>query len=182
METSCSSFPEAAQFNFIKAKNCQSFLSKCSCSSKDTKHSYNGVSCLRPWSWFEHELHTCSGSWHPLQRAVIVENSAVRDRHLFPGNGRSADEYVQEDYKLNDDGNMNCFANHLSDSSRPYLCTGYDIYSLLLWEPCTMCAMALVHQRIKVIFYAFPNARDGALGKCSQIARRKNLQSSLCCF
>ncbi|EFH63627.1 hypothetical protein ARALYDRAFT_894978 [Arabidopsis lyrata subsp. lyrata] len=32
---------------------------------------------------------------------------------------------------------------------RPYLCTGYDIFLML--EPCTMCAMALVHQRIKRI-------------------------------
>lgn len=47
-----------------------------------------------------------------------------------------------------------------ADSS-PYLCTGYDIY--LVREPCIMCAMGLVHARIKRVFYAFENVTLGAL-------------------
>ena len=34
----------------------------------------------------------------------------------------------------------------------PYLCTGYDCY--VLHEPCTMCAMALVHSRLRRIVYS----------------------------
>lgn len=42
----------------------------------------------------------------------------------------------------------------------PYLCTGYDIY--LSHEPCLMCAMALVHSRVKRIFFIH-SSQNGAL-------------------
>lgn len=57
--------------------------------------------------------------------------------------------------------------------TRPYLCTGFDIY--LVWEPCSMCAMALVHQRFKRIFYAFPNPITGALGSVYRLHGEKSL-------
>ncbi|GBP44768.1 Probable inactive tRNA-specific adenosine deaminase-like protein 3 [Eumeta japonica] len=43
----------------------------------------------------------------------------------------------------------------------PYLCTGYYIY--LLREPCIMCSMALVHARVKRVFYCFKNKDSGGL-------------------
>ena len=45
---------------------------------------------------------------------------------------------------------------------RPYLCTGYDAYCVR--EPCVMCAMALVHSRVRRVVYGVPNAKAGALG------------------
>ena len=47
----------------------------------------------------------------------------------------------------------------------PYLSTGYDCY--VLEEPCAMCAMALVHSRLRRIIYA----RD-ALGGRGMLSSR----------
>jgi tRNA-specific adenosine deaminase 3 len=43
----------------------------------------------------------------------------------------------------------------------PYICTGYDVY--VTREPCAMCAMALVHSRVRRVFYGCPSPQ-GALG------------------
>ncbi|EFN73960.1 tRNA-specific adenosine deaminase-like protein 3 [Camponotus floridanus] len=44
----------------------------------------------------------------------------------------------------------------------PYLCTGYWVF--LLMEPCPMCAMALLHSRVAMIFYGAVNQNLGVLG------------------
>lgn len=47
-------------------------------------------------------------------------------------------------------------------SNVSYICTGMDVY--LSHEPCMMCAMALLHSRVRRVFYCLPNAAKGALG------------------
>lgn len=44
----------------------------------------------------------------------------------------------------------------------PYLCTGYDAY--MIGEPCLMCAMAMVHSRLRRVVFSVADARHGALG------------------
>lgn len=58
------------------------------------------------------------------------------------------------------------------DPSGPYLCTDYYAYSI--HEPCVMCAMALVHSRIKRVFYGV-NTANGALGTLCKINLVKDL-------
>ena len=60
---------------------------------------------------------------------------------------------------------------------RPYLCTGYDAF--LAREPCVMCAMALVHSRLKRVFFAAPNAETGALNGTEAGVRRLHSVRSL---
>ena len=43
-----------------------------------------------------------------------------------------------------------------------YLCTGLDLYVTV--EPDLMSSMALVHSRIRRVFYKYPSVSEGALG------------------
>ncbi|CAM0950702.1 unnamed protein product [Alopecurus aequalis] len=160
------------------------------------------VSCINPFGWIkqksaEQNTLPCVGGflWHPLRHAAIVaiDNAAERDRMLFPtsiterkSNGDvedcSDDETAKRlkivtkfKFELQDKEQSTDTAccSDLSERNRPYLCTGYDIY--LVWEPCAMCAMALVHHRFKRIFYAFPNPIAGALGSVYRLHGEKSL-------
>ncbi|KAL0414541.1 UNVERIFIED_CONTAM: tRNA-specific adenosine deaminase TAD3 [Sesamum radiatum] len=165
----------------------------------EAKLSYKDVCCLYPWGWLEQQSQVGPDSWHPLRHAAIVaiENSAARDRLLFPVSGQSPD-FAQEDYKVfspadsplkrqkintnvKHDERMDHHRNGLQcDSTRPYLCTGYDIY--FVWEPCIMCAMAIVHQRVRRVFYAFPNPNDGALGSVHRLQGERSLNHHYAVF
>ena len=48
-----------------------------------------------------------------------------------------------------------------------YLCTGLDM--VLTAEPCAMCAMALVHSRIRFVVYRDADDRCGALGSTHKV-------------
>ncbi|KAL6228449.1 hypothetical protein ACLB2K_002399 [Fragaria x ananassa] len=160
---------------------------------------YTGVCCLYPWQWAEQQSDTNSCSCHPLRHAALVaiESSAARDIHLFPSSDKSQDTYAETDHthsagspakrqkthstKVNDEAHLD--TNDEVSSSLPvrlYLCTGFDIY--LAWEPCIMCAMALVHQRIRRIFFAFPNPNAGALGTVHRLQGERSLNHHYAVF
>ncbi|KAF5741953.1 hypothetical protein HS088_TW10G00961 [Tripterygium wilfordii] len=170
-------------------------------SSDKFRKLYTNVSCLNPWRSSEQRPRTSSCYWHPLRHAAIVaiEVSAAMDRHLFPALGHIGDEcYDVEDMQSSfitspakrpktnltnvekEDKQVLHTKDSCSISERPYLCTGYDIF--LVWEPCTMCAMALVHQRIRRIFYAFPNPKAGALGSVHRLQGEKSLNHHYAVF
>lgn len=54
----------------------------------------------------------------------------------------------------------------------PYLCTGYDVY--LLREPCVMCGMALVHSRVRKVFF-HETTTKGAIHTLTKIHTMKAL-------
>ncbi|XP_002964311.2 probable inactive tRNA-specific adenosine deaminase-like protein 3 [Selaginella moellendorffii] len=116
------------------------------------------------------DCSSCSGGWHPLRHAamVAIEQASERDRRLFPDD-KECDEATLSVKR------QRCEASaaesiHIEsrsssitvEASRPYLCTGFDIY--LTREPCAMCAMAMVHQRFRRVIFRTSNPDNGALG------------------
>lgn len=60
----------------------------------------------------------------------------------------------------------------VTPSDGPYLCTGYYVYTT--HEPCVMCAMALIHSRVKRVFYGAKSS-NGGLGTLCKIHTVKQL-------
>ncbi|KAI3874978.1 hypothetical protein MKW98_019551 [Papaver atlanticum] len=163
------------------------------------EESYSGVACLYPWNWTEQNFVAAGNidcSWHPLRHAALVaiEQASSRDKRLYPAGSECFEDQSidQEDGTMpkrqkvdlvKDEKVMKAACSNGGASEggeRPYLCTGYDIF--VAWEPCTMCAMALVHQRIRRIFYAFPNPNCGALGSVYRLQGEKSLNHHYAVF
>ncbi|OQR90847.1 kinase [Thraustotheca clavata] len=60
-----------------------------------------------------------------------------------------------------------------TEKTESYLCTGYDVY--VATEPCVMCAMALVHSRVRRVLYIQKNSSSGALGSIYQLHTQRSL-------
>ncbi|EQC31236.1 hypothetical protein SDRG_11158 [Saprolegnia diclina VS20] len=58
-------------------------------------------------------------------------------------------------------------------ATESYLCTGYDVYVAV--EPCVMCAMALVHSRVRRVIYLKKNDASGALGSNYYLHTKRSL-------
>lgn len=111
--------------------------------------------------------HDCRNGFNPLLHAVMVCIDLVAY-----GQGGGAYSYQDFPACISFQGDDSSARSSPSGDGLPYICTGYDMY--LTREPCTMCAMALVHSRIERVFYGVPSPH-GALGTNYHIHSRKDL-------
>ncbi|KFM77899.1 tRNA-specific adenosine deaminase-like protein 3, partial [Stegodyphus mimosarum] len=104
---------------------------------------------------------------HPMQHAIMVAVDLVA-RSQGGGSWNIDSEYVYHLPFSKEEAEKNIAelkslnpGKDVKKMSLPYLCTGYDLY--VTREPCIMCAMALVHSRIRRVFYGC-RTPWGALG------------------
>ena len=111
---------------------------------------------------------------HPLRHAVICALDAAARRDLAtyaaPTTAQAASQLAGLDAAGVKRKHEETAA---SSAARPYLCTGWDCY--VTHEPCLMCAMALVHSRVRRVVYARPDAAAGALESAARLQAVRSL-------
>eukprot|EP00668_Euglena_longa_P000883 GGOE01001067.1.p1 GENE.GGOE01001067.1~~GGOE01001067.1.p1 ORF type:complete len:334 (-),score=33.53 GGOE01001067.1:82-1083(-) len=121
-------------------------------------------------------------SYHNMQRA-IEEAVAAKQRGLPPIGSVVVDSLGEtvscsssnacwEAYGIPQPPTNGVAGKRRLDSD-PYLLSGCDVYTT--HEPCTMCSMALLHSRVRSVYYAVPNPSFGGLGSRYRI----NVQQGL---
>jgi tRNA(Arg) A34 adenosine deaminase TadA len=58
-------------------------------------------------------------------------------------------------------------------STSTYLCTSFDAF--ITHEPCAMCSMALLHSRVRRVFWDIPDEQRGALGSVIRLHALPNV-------
>uniref|UniRef100_A0A1B6GPT7 CMP/dCMP-type deaminase domain-containing protein n=1 Tax=Cuerna arida TaxID=1464854 RepID=A0A1B6GPT7_9HEMI len=110
---------------------------------------------------------------HPMKHSIMVVVDLVARTQ---GGGlwkmRDGDFVFKENVKKSSVTHSKRDQEGVEKPIGPYLCTGYDVY--VTREPCTMCAMALVHSRVRRVFYG-TNSETGALGTLVKLHTLKDL-------
>ncbi|RLN63820.1 hypothetical protein BBJ29_006896 [Phytophthora kernoviae] len=110
--------------------------------------------------------------YHPVMVAVdaVAERDRRREAATVVETARKkqkrGDSSVEQDVDTEE-------GEREDKQNESYLCTGYDVY--LDREPCTMCAMALVHSRARRVVFDRANPSDGALMSSFQLHTIKSL-------
>ena len=123
---------------------------------------------LRVWPVTEERMET-----HVFHEKLLAVVASKRRRMQSNGNSSSEENGGDPNKPAHNGGGNNNgpflsesersdTKSSLSENERPYLCTGFDAY--LVGEPCLMCAMALVHSRVRRVVFCRNDATHGALG------------------
>ncbi|CEG44136.1 Subunit of tRNA-specific adenosine-34 deaminase [Plasmopara halstedii] len=109
--------------------------------------------------------------YHPVM--VAINRVAERDRRR-DSEARKDTEHKKLKRREKEDLILTTTENTtITKQSDSYLCTGYDVY--VDHEPCAMCAMALVHSRVRRVVFDRANPSDGVLMSSIKLHTIKSL-------
>jgi tRNA-specific adenosine deaminase 3 len=127
-------------------------------------------------------VHACCRSHsviivNPLMNSVVGTStdyfSPASHHHSSPYNNPLMDHAVMQALSVVAAAQNATRSHPESTHTESYLCTGFDVY--LAYEPCVMCAMALVHSRVRRVIYGLSNAEAGALGTLYHLHTKRSL-------
>lgn len=112
---------------------------------------------------------------HPLAHSVLnaIKNVSKRQLKEFKSTHDDLDDVLNQFLRANSNKYELLEENFRKSLNKDdYLCTNYNIY--MSHEPCSMCAMALVHSRVSKVFYLL-NTKYGYLNSNLKLHCHKDL-------
>ncbi|CAI5718481.1 hypothetical protein KXD40_000151 [Peronospora effusa] len=114
----------------------------------------------------------CKYKFRTLYHPVMVSIDVVAERDRRQGEALDGETAHKKQKCIDGDATADLEKDERRQR-QSYLCTGYDVY--LDREPCAMCAMALVHSRVRRVIFDRANPGDGVLVSSFKLHTIKSL-------
>lgn len=118
-------------------------------------------------AWIQNKLLSCKKPFYEECRKSSSSTNMIREELSVVTDKKNESFRVNEDTKNTSLKTLSSEKTEAFISSNgTYICTGCDVF--ITHEPCMMCGMALLHSRVRRVFYCCPN-RQGALGSVTKL-------------
>jgi tRNA(Arg) A34 adenosine deaminase TadA len=110
---------------------------------------------------------------HAVMVAIARVGKEICAARLASSSASDAEEEEEEEEEGDGPAAKRGRRESLLGSCETYLCTGFDAF--VTHEPCAMCAMALLHSRVRRVFWDVPDPKRGALGSVVRLHALPNI-------